>query len=157
MYVFFLDINLGLNHNKMHFLSNFKGPTSLGYKHRGPIHPIVQHIFIMNINNVVHKLIGWKGKNKSPSNWRAPIKDLLKKIARWKEFAKLKDRFQLKKKKKEFSEILWDYDGTFRNGSSLLVTSNEFIAHFIWIWRPLAFQIRPNDFLLNFEVICVKQ
>jgi hypothetical protein len=59
----------------MHFLHNLEWLANLGYRHIGPIHLIIQHIFITNINNIVHKLIEWKGKDESPTNQGAPIEE----------------------------------------------------------------------------------
>jgi hypothetical protein len=56
----------------------------------------------MNINNIVHKLIGWRGEDGSPINRRTPIRNLIKKSCTAKESAKLKYRFQLKKRKKKY-------------------------------------------------------
>ncbi len=53
------DIDQGVISSKMHFLYDPKGSTNFGYRHRSPIRPIIQHVFIPNINKVVHKLIGW--------------------------------------------------------------------------------------------------
>jgi hypothetical protein len=53
------DIDQRLNKNKIHFLYGPKGFVGLGYRHRHPICPIIQHILIPNINKVVHKFIGW--------------------------------------------------------------------------------------------------
>jgi len=65
-----------LNCNKIHFLGNPKGDANLGNRHGCSIHPTIQHIFTMNINIVVHKLIMWKGEEESSTNRRAPIGDL---------------------------------------------------------------------------------
>jgi hypothetical protein len=67
-----------LNSSKMHFLCGPKRFPGLGYRHKSPIHPIIQHAFILNINRVVHKLIGLWGKDEFHSTWGAPIKDLRK-------------------------------------------------------------------------------
>jgi len=50
--------------------------ANLENRHGCSIHPTIRHIFTMNINIVVHKLIGWKGEEESSTNRRTPIGDL---------------------------------------------------------------------------------
>jgi hypothetical protein len=59
----------------MHFLCGPERSPDLGYRHKSPLHPIIQYILILNINRVVHKLIGWWGNDEPPVTWGAPIKD----------------------------------------------------------------------------------
>jgi hypothetical protein len=75
----------------MHFLCGLEGLASIGYKHRGPICPITQHIFITNINWVDHKLIRWWEKDESPTSRGTPIEDLDKELHDYKKIAKIKD------------------------------------------------------------------
>jgi hypothetical protein len=63
----------------MHFLCEPKRFVGLGYRHRDPICPIIQHILIPNINKVIHKLIGWWGEDEFPNTQGAHIKDPSKK------------------------------------------------------------------------------
>jgi len=63
----------------MHFFYGLEGPANLGYRHRGSIYPIIQHILILNINKIVHKLVGWWREDESPITQGAPIEDLNKK------------------------------------------------------------------------------
>ncbi len=80
-----IDINQGLYRNKMHILGSFERYANLWYKHGGPIHPIIQHIFITNINTIVHKLIRWRGDEEFPIDWKVPIGDLNEKASIAKE------------------------------------------------------------------------
>jgi hypothetical protein len=64
----------------MHLFGRPKKDANLGYKHGGPIHPIIQYIFTTNINIVVHKLIEWRGEDKSPIHKRAPSRTMMRKI-----------------------------------------------------------------------------
>ncbi len=69
----------------MHSLCDHEGFTSLGYKHRGPICPIIIYVLIPNIIRVVHKLVEWWGEDESPNAQGVHIKDLNKKSCMTKE------------------------------------------------------------------------
>ncbi len=61
-----------------------------------------------------------------------PSGTLTKRIAQLRKVCKIKKQISTKGKKKKYNENLRDYDGILRDGSSLLVSGNEFtIAHFI--------------------------
>jgi hypothetical protein len=83
----------------MHFLSGPKGPTSLGYKHRGPIYPIIQHILITDINYVVDKLIKWKEEEESPLTKEFPSGTLIGRVTQLKRVYKIKRQILALKKK----------------------------------------------------------
>jgi len=104
---------IDLNSSMMQSICSLKGFVNLGYKHRGPIHPIIQHIFIPNINRLVHKFIGWWRGNEYPNSQRT-LGTLVRKVAWLKKVYKIKDKFQLKLRKRkiqiELSGLKWNLE-----------------------------------------------
>jgi hypothetical protein len=123
----------------MHFFCGLEGPTSLRYKHKSLIRPIIQHNLISNINKVVHKVIGCWGKDKSPTTQGAPIGDLNKKSCAIEESLQKKNfKNSLRKKRRRMQ---WKLKGLWWN------LERWVLATFEWKW------IHHNPLHPNFEAI----
>jgi hypothetical protein len=140
----------------MHFLCGPEGFTDFGYKHRHPIHPIIKHVVILNINKVVHKLIEWWGKEKYPNAWGVASGTLMKRIARLRKVCNIRDIFQLKLKRRKIgiklTRLKWNLERW------VLIARKWPWVHYNPLHmylEAIAFRIRL-DLLKNFEVIWVK-
>jgi len=107
------NINQGLNSSMMQSICSLKGFVDLGYTHKGPIHPIIQHVFITNINRLVHKFIGWWGGDES-SNVQRTLGTLTRRVTWLRRVYRIKDKFQLKLRKRkiqiELSGLKWNLE-----------------------------------------------
>jgi hypothetical protein len=82
----------------MHFLCSHEGSINLGYRHRHPIHPIIQHVFIPNINRVIPKFIDGEEKTKLLMFKELTSGTLARRVAQLGRVCNIKNRFQLKLK-----------------------------------------------------------
>jgi len=127
-----IDINQGLNHNKMHLLGNFERHADLWYRHGGLIHPIIQHIFTTNITPIVHKLIKWEKWN-FPLTEKLPSRTLMKRLTWPRRVYKIRRQNSIWQKiYKKSNESMWDCDETSKNRSLLFMSGNELTTtHFV--------------------------